>query len=191
MIAISAGAWSAVDFAIRYPDRCAALILIVPAAPLPPHTKNFGGPLGRAILESDFVAWAATKLTPLMPATFSRTMLGVEASILREATPGESARLRGILDHLLPISARAAGIAFDIETAALPPFLDLKAIGCPTLAISDADDPLGTAGRASQIAAAAPHAHALIFPTGGHALVGRFDGVATAILDFLANPDGK
>ncbi len=112
MIAISAGAWSAVDFAIRYPDRRAALILIVPAAPLPPHTKNFGGPLGRAILESDFVAWAATKLTPLMPATFSRTMLGVQASILREATPAESARLRGILDHFAANKCARGGHRF-------------------------------------------------------------------------------
>src|SRR5208337_4241735 len=37
VIAISAGAWSAMKFAIRHPQRCRALVLLVPADYLPPR----------------------------------------------------------------------------------------------------------------------------------------------------------
>ena len=67
VIAISAG-WSAMKFAIRHPQRCRALVLLVPADYLPPRMPNHGGALFRAIIASDFVAWAALKVMWLVPA---------------------------------------------------------------------------------------------------------------------------
>src|SRR5208337_1161039 len=56
VVAISAGAWSALEFAARHPDRCQALVLLVPANQLPPQTQNYGGAVVRAIFSSDLIA---------------------------------------------------------------------------------------------------------------------------------------
>ena len=83
IVAISAGAWSALDFASRYPDRCRALVLIVPAQQLPPKTRNYGGAIARAMFNSDFIMWAALKLTPIFPGTMDEVMLGTNARVVQ------------------------------------------------------------------------------------------------------------
>lgn len=64
VVSISAGAWSALQLAIRHPDRVRALVLLVPADYLPPGTTIHGGAIVRAIFNSDFIAWAALKVMP-------------------------------------------------------------------------------------------------------------------------------
>jgi 2-hydroxy-6-oxonona-2,4-dienedioate hydrolase len=189
IIAISAGAWSALDFASRYPDRCKALALIVPASQLPPGTRNYGGATVRAMFDSDFITWVALKLTPLFPGTMDGLMLGTDSRIVRDAAPAEQARVQRILDHLLPMRARSEGIAFDIKTAASPPPISLKSISCPVLTVSAEDDKFGTASRARQIAASVPHGKTVIYPTGGHALVGHYDEALSEVTSFLSQAE--
>lgn len=185
VIGISAGAWSSLAFAIRHPERCRALVLLVPADNLPPGTEIRGGAAVKAIFNSDFVAWAALKATPVAPGALSRMMLGSDGAVVRAASPAEQARVRQILEHLLPVGARAAGMQFDIDTAAARTPYPIGRIACPILAISAEDDPFGTAARARLIAAAAPHARAVVFPTGGHALVGRYDSALGEAVAFM------
>jgi pimeloyl-ACP methyl ester carboxylesterase len=85
IVAISAGAWSALQFAIRHPDRCRALVLLVPADYLPAGTSIHGGSVVRAIFNSDVIAWAASKLMALLPGEMSRMMLGTDPALLRTA----------------------------------------------------------------------------------------------------------
>lgn len=186
VVSISAGAWSALQFAARHPDRCRAIILLVPADFLPEGTKIRGGPLADAMFKSDFVAWAMLKATPVAPDALSEMMLGTDAAVVRSASVQEQARVQQVLDHLLPIGARSAGMRFDIETAARRRAHPIGKVGCPLLAISAEDDRFGTAARARQIAKLAPDGRALVFPTGGHALAGRFDETLNAITAFLA-----
>jgi pimeloyl-ACP methyl ester carboxylesterase len=184
--AISAGAWSALEFAARHPDRCRALVLLVPAKQLPPGMRNFGGAVARAMLGSDFVTWALLKLRPVLPGALDQIMLGTDAAVVGSAPPSEKARMQRILDHLLPISARSSGIEFDLQTAASPNPLALDRIACPVLAVSAEDDAFGTAERARQIAAGVQQGSAVIFPTGGHALAGRYDDALREVAAFLA-----
>jgi 2-hydroxy-6-oxonona-2,4-dienedioate hydrolase len=184
-VAISAGAWSALEFAVRHPDRCQALVLLVPAKQLPPGTSNYGGAIAKAMLGSDFITWALLKLRPVLPGTLDRIMLGTEPHIVQAARPGEKARMQRILDGLLPISARFDGIEFDLKTAASPHPTPLDQIKCPLLAVSAEDDVFGTASRAREIAAAVPQGSTVIFPTGGHALAGRYDNSLTEAVSFL------
>lgn len=174
VVAISAGAWSALQFAIRHPERCRALVLLVPADHLPEGTEIHGGALTKAIFASDFVAWGAVKTLPLAPGGMTRMMLGVDAEVVRDAAPSEQARVGRILQHLLPVGPRSPGMGFDVETAAVRRPYEIEKIACPVLAISAEDDAFGTAARARYIAGAVPDGRAVIFPTGGHALVGRF-----------------
>jgi len=186
VIAISAGAWSAMQFAIRHPQRCRALVLLVPADYLPPRTPNHGRALVRAIIASDFVAWAALKVMWLVPGVMARTMLGTDPRLVRAAEPNERARAREVLGHLLPVSSRIGGMQFDIRTAAATEPYPIEGILCPVLTVSAEDDLFGTAARARQVAAIAPYGRAVIYPTGGHALVGRYSGALSEITSFLS-----
>lgn len=185
VLSLSAGAWSALQFAIRHPERCRALALIAPADYLPPGKRNYGGPLIRWIFGSDFVAWTAFKLTPLIPGAMTRIMLGTNPALVRAAEPSERQRLQQILDHLLPVSARFGGIQFDIRTGTTTEPFPIERIACPVLAISAEDDMFGTAVRARYIAANVPDSNAVIYPSGGHALVGRLAEVLRQVASFF------
>jgi 2-hydroxy-6-oxonona-2,4-dienedioate hydrolase len=185
VLSISAGAWSALQFAIRHPDRCRAIALIAPAGYLPPGKRNYGGPLVRWIFGSDFVAWTAIKLTGFIPGAMAGMMLGTNPALVRAAESSEKERLQQILDRLLPVSARLEGTQFDIRTAATPEPLPIERIACPVLAISADDDMFGTAARAKYITAKVPDGRLFIYPSGGHALVGRLAEVLRQVASFF------
>jgi pimeloyl-ACP methyl ester carboxylesterase len=186
VVAISAGAWSALQLAIRHPERVRSLTLLVPGDYLPPGVKIHGGAAVKAIFGSDFVAWGALKLMPVMPGSMSRMMLGTDAPVVAAASPSEKARVQQILDHLLPTGPRRRGMDFDVATAAdHATVYDLSAIRCPVLAISDEDDVFGTAARARFIVARVKQGRVVTYPTGGHALVGRQDLAMAEVVGFL------
>ena len=182
---ISAGAWSAMQFAIRHPERCRALVLLVPADFLPEGVSIHGGAVVRAIFNSDFLAWAALKTMPLIPGVMTQMMLGTDAAVLQAADASEKARVQQVLDHLLPISARVRGIEFDVKTAATRELYSIEKISCPVLTISAEDDHFGTARRARAIASGVKSGRALVFPEGGHALVGAYEEVLRESALFL------
>jgi 2-hydroxy-6-oxonona-2,4-dienedioate hydrolase len=185
VLGISAGAWSALQFAIRHPEHCRALVLIVPANYLPPNKSNYGGPIARLTFGSDFVAWGASKLTQFVPGAMTEVMLGTKSSVMRTAEPKEKARVQQVLDHLLPVSARYRGMQFDIKTAATPEPYPIERITTPVLTISAEDDAFGTAARAKYVAANVPDGRTVIYPTGGHALVGRQAEVLREVASFF------
>jgi pimeloyl-ACP methyl ester carboxylesterase len=185
VVSISAGAWSSLQFAIRHPQRCRALVLMVPADSLPAGTSIHGGALVEAFVNSDFIAWAALKMMRTEAGKMTQTMLGTDSAVVRAAAPSERARVAQILDHLLPVSARVGGMQFDVKTAAAREPYPIEKIACPVLTISAEDDRFGTAVRARYIAANVAHGRAVIFPTGGHALVGRNADALDAITSFM------
>jgi len=185
VVGISAGAWSSIQFAIRHQERCRALVLLVPADYLPAGTSIHGGAVVRATFNSDFVAWAALKLMPIMPGGMTRMMLGTDTALVRAAEPSEKARVQQVLEQLLPVSPRFGGMQFDIKTAATQEPYQIEKIACPILTISAEDDRFGTASRAKYIATSAPDGRAIIFPTGGHALVGHYADALREITSFL------
>ena len=185
VVGISAGAWSSLQFAIRHSERCRALVLLGPADYLPVGTSVHGGAIVSAITKSDFLAWTAFKLMPGMRGGMTGMMLGTDPAVLRAADSSEKARVQQILDHLLPVSLRLAGMNFDIKTAATYEPYPLEKISCPVLTISAEDDRFGTATRAKYIAAHVPGAKVILFPTGGHALVGHYGDALRDITSFL------
>lgn len=185
VVGISAGAWSSIQLAIRHPERCLALVLLAPADYLPAGTSVHGGAVVSAITKSDFVAWAAFKLMPSMPGGMVSMMLGTDSAVLRAADPSEKARVQQILDHLLPVSPRLAKMNFDIKTAVAHEPYPIEKIACPVLTISAEDDRFGTASRAKYIAATVPNGRTIIFPSGGHALVGHYADALREITSFL------
>jgi pimeloyl-ACP methyl ester carboxylesterase len=185
IVGISAGAWSALAFATRYPDRCRALILIAPANSLPHGVSNHGGRVTAAMFRSDFAAWLGIKLAHLMPGSLSRIMLGTEGEVVAHAGESERERLRLLLEHLLPMEERWPGMRFDIATAAHPEEPQLTTIRCPVLAISARDDAFGTELQGYRIVKAVQDGRLIVYSTGGHALVGRQQQVFETVDAFL------
>ena len=185
VVSISAGAWSALQLAIRHPDRVRALVLLVPADYLPPGMTIHGGAIVRAIFNSDFIAWAALKAMPVLPDGMSRMMLGTDPAVVRAADNEERARVQQILEHLLPVGPRVAGMNFDVATAAAQERYAIEKITCPVLAISAEDDQFGTARRARLIVGNVANRRLIVFSTGGHALVGHMADTVRELTAFM------
>jgi pimeloyl-ACP methyl ester carboxylesterase len=185
----SAGALSAIQFAIRHPSRCRALVLVVPASHAPDRPAGTNAapaawPLIRAALGSDVLFWAAIRTAP---AFMTRMVLATDPALLETAGEAERARVHAMLFHVLPVSRRRDGLLMDMATAGDPPPDPLGEIACPVLAISAKDDLYGTAAAARHIAASAPDARLLLHDEGGHMLVGHDAETWDAIRAFIAS----
>lgn len=182
----SAGALSAVQFALRHPDRTSALILIVPAANVEGHDPNEMRPaqewMVRRLITSDFFYWGARKVAPKQMIGF---LLATDPALLEQVPPEERKRAYRILDQMLPISARWRGMLNDAHLAGHPARVDFRRIRIPTLIISAEDDRFGTAGTSMAIARQTPSARLVLFPTGGHVLLGHDEESAREIAHFV------
>lgn len=184
----SAGALSAAQFALRHPDRCSGLVLLVPAANVrnhdPVEMNPFQAAMVRRLLTSDFLFWSARNLAP---ERLIGTLLATDPALLERVSPGERDRAFAILDDMLPIHARFQGMLNDGRLAGQPARMDFSQVRTPTLIVSVEDDRFGTAATARDIAAAVPGATLRIYRRGGHIWLGHDADVADEIHRFLAH----
>jgi len=189
ILGISAGGPSTLQFALRHPDRTAAMVLLVAGVYAPRPTGAPPGRMSPAVafmfdttLRSDFIFWAGSKLAQRM---FIRSILGTPPDVAARAPADEQARLAVVIDHILPVSARRAGLLNDATVVSSQPRYELEAISAPTLAISAADDLYGTFEPARYTAEHVPGARFIGYPSGGHMLVGHGAETAAAVATFL------
>lgn len=181
----SAGALSALQMAIRYPNRVSALILLMPLAYKPLDEANSVVPMApwvenlmMAAIGSDFLFWSGLQVAR---GQLVGTVLATPPELLDTASAAEQARINAMMDNILPVSARAAGLRHDTTASKsmTPARLDL--VQAPTLIISARDDRYGTYASAEYTASQIAGAEFLGFQTGGHTWVGHDDEVMTAI----------
>jgi pimeloyl-ACP methyl ester carboxylesterase len=189
IVGVSAGGPSALQLALRHPDRTAALVLMVPAAYASQPNEARPARLSRAAafffdaaLRSDFLFWAAGKL---QPRRFMRSVLGTPLEVLAAAAPDELARLQLFLDRIQPVRLRRLGLLNDAAVVSSLSRPDLEAITAPTLTISTPDDLYGTFEGARYTAEHIPHARFIGYPSGGHMLVGHNADALAEIVAFL------
>jgi pimeloyl-ACP methyl ester carboxylesterase len=185
IMADSAGGTSAMQMALRYPERIRALVLISTAAPtvgeypaLPPK------PVIQFVFGSDFLMWTITT-------HFQSMMLPVvgvpEGYNLSEE---EQVMVSGVIRSILPIKPRTAGFVFDMFTSNLdmdqhPDLYPMEEIGVPVMVIHAVDDSLAAYENAEALAARIPHAELLSLPSGGHLLLSQGETVRAEIARFL------
>jgi pimeloyl-ACP methyl ester carboxylesterase len=183
----SAGALSATAFALRHPDRCSALILLVPAANVdgsdPVEMSALQERVVRTLLTSDFAYWSVLNTAP---EKLIGTLLATDPALLAKVSQAERARAFAILSDIMPIGARARGMLNDARQAGHPAPIDLSQLSMPVLLISAEDDRFGTAATARKIAAMVPQAELTVLPDGGHIWLGHNDEVAQRMHRFLA-----
>jgi len=194
VLGVSAGAPSALQTAIRHPDRVSALVLVVPIAYQPPTAPVSAPPVSDGkdqwllrLLGSDFLFWAAQKLArgPLI-----RHVLATPPALVASASDRERARVDDLIGRILPVSARAAGLIDDTRLGKrLGPYA-LEQVVAPTLVVSARDDGFGTYAPAAYTASSIAGARFMGFNDGGHLLVGHDATVQEAVLQLVAQTSG-
>lgn len=192
IVGASAGAPSSMQFALRHPDRCSALVLLVPAAyvPRPGNAPPLTTPAWTAFLfdtalRSDFIFWAAIRLAgPVV----TRAILATPPEVIERAAADEQARAAAMLEHILPVSPRRLGLLNDARVTSTLERYPLERIAAPTLAVSLEDDLFGTYGGALYSARHIPGARFVGYPSGGHVWVGRHRDVMAQVSGFLRQP---
>ena len=183
----SAGALSAVQLALRHPDRCTGLVLLVPAANVrgrdPVVMSAVQQFMVERLLRSDFLYWTALNTAP---DRLVGTLLATDPELLAQVSARERRRAYRILEEIMPISARARGLENDARLAGSPARIDFTRIRVPTLVISVEDDRFGTAATAREMAGAIPDSRLVIYPSGGHIWLGHDDDVTGEITEFVA-----
>jgi 2-hydroxy-6-oxonona-2,4-dienedioate hydrolase len=186
----SAGAPSALQMAIRHPDRVSAIILLAPLAYKPNKQANSAPPLApwvensmMAVIGSDFLFWSASHLARDQ---LIETVLATPPELVAAASTLEQKRVNDMLDHILPVSARSEGLRSDSAVGKTLKPDALTLVRAPTLIISARDDGYGTYASAEYTARNIAGARFIGFESGGHIWVGHNEAVMAAILDLLS-----
>jgi pimeloyl-ACP methyl ester carboxylesterase len=185
----SAGAPSALQMALRHPNRVSALILLVPltykpltqadsAAPMPAWVEN----TMMRMLGSDFLFWAAIHVAREQ---VIKVVLATPPALLAAAGPQERARVNAMIDNILPVSSRAAGLRSDTAAGKHLAPAALETLHVPTLIVSARDDRYGTYASALYTASHIAGAKFIGFDQGGHTWVGHDDEVMSEIVKLL------
>jgi len=193
VVGFSAGAPSSMQFALRHPERTAALVLLVPAAypahleqrsegAMPKQTSAVTKFLFDTALKSDLLFWAALRLAPQ---AMYGALLATPPEVVESASAEERARAAQVMDHLLPFSARRLGVLNDAANENPLPRYELERIDVPTFILSTADDLYGTYDGARYSAEHIPQARFVSYPSGGHILVGHLKDALSEIESFL------
>jgi pimeloyl-ACP methyl ester carboxylesterase len=189
IIGASAGAPSAMQFALRHRERCSALVLLVPVAyvPRPGGATSISTPPGIWLLldlalRSDFLFWAAPRVSR---GAVIRAFLGTPPEAVERASGSEQARVATMLEHILPVKPRRAGLINEGRVVSSIERYELERIAVPTLAISAADDLYGLFDAARYTVEHIAGARFIGYPSGGHLCVGHQDEIVTEITAFL------
>jgi 2-hydroxy-6-oxonona-2,4-dienedioate hydrolase len=186
VMGVSAGAASALQTAIRHPQRVATLVLVVPIAWKPGDVADSAPPVSDTkdewllrLLGSDFLFWSSLQIArdPLF-----RHVLATPPGLIHAASESERARAHGLAERVLPVSSRALGLRDDtrLGKSLRPPALE--AVRAPTLLVSARDDGFGTYAAAEYTAGRIAGATFMGFDSGGHLLIGRDEQVQAEVL---------
>ena len=185
----SAGAPSAMQMAIRHPDRVSALVLLVPLAYKPGALADSAPPLSPQVekmlmdlVGSDFLFWAGLHVARDQ---LIKVVLATPPERVAAASPQERARVNAMLDEILPVSARAEGLRSDTAVGKNMQRMPLESIRAPTLVISTRDDGYGTYASAQYTASRIAGAKFIGFEAGGHTWVGHDDEIQAEIVKLL------
>jgi pimeloyl-ACP methyl ester carboxylesterase len=181
VIGYSAGGPSAMEFALRHPDRTIALALM--ASALPPSVKlsGFMAPILRTITKTDLFFWLFKTYMPKK----LWGMMGIPKGYV--PTSDEQVTIRAVSESIFPVVPRRVGFVFDgfvgnIYSRQIP----LEDIAVPTIIVHSADDSLAPYQHAVDAATRVPEAEFVTVERGGHLFLGHEPAVREVLTDFVA-----
>jgi pimeloyl-ACP methyl ester carboxylesterase len=189
LVGTSAGSASSLQFALRHPGRCTALVLWSMA--VPPYPKP-ALPLRLALqtfFGSDFLIWAVITYFP----GWMQRIMGVPAPYQRGLAPVQLDWLSTVMVSFLPVSLRIEGIMNDVcvSNPGMNDTAIFEKIAVPKLIIHAVDDPMPPFTGAREIANWLPNTRFVEISDGGHLLLGHLDQVQTEIAAFIQQHAGE
>jgi pimeloyl-ACP methyl ester carboxylesterase len=193
VVAVSAGAPSAMQFCLRHAKRCSALVLLVPLAWSDrPASSARLSPAQQFFLEhtlsSDFAFWLATHL---FRGAMVESILGTPLEDVDSASPRDQQRTYAMLDLIQPISRRAQGLRNERSVAQSLRRYELEEIVAPTLVASVEDCGYLTYEPARYTAEHIPGARFIGYPRGGHLWLGHDAELAAEVKAFLEGESSR
>jgi pimeloyl-ACP methyl ester carboxylesterase len=185
ILAMSGGVPPALQFALRYPERTSALVLLssAPYTPLTAAQQDLPVPiwLYQALFSSDFPFWV---LQRTLPASLD-AMFDVKPELRANLTTNEEAFVSGLADSFQPVTQRIGGL--NNEGAAIDPQTRyaLEEITAPTLVVHARDDRINPFSFGEYTAEHIPGTEFMPLPSGGHLLLGYMSEVSARANAFL------
>jgi pimeloyl-ACP methyl ester carboxylesterase len=183
VIGESAGATSALQLALRHPDRVKHLVVLVGNLPGSP-TAVVQPPLSR-LFNRQFPLWV---LRTFAPSTFVRLVAALPRGFVLSR---EDARyVAEFVDSLFPVSPE--GVDFDafVSNADVNDY-NLEAISVPTLIAHTQDDQLASHHASKRAAERIPGAKFVSLNSGGHLMLGQQKKQREALARFLAETPAR
>jgi pimeloyl-ACP methyl ester carboxylesterase len=177
IIAASAGAPSALQFAIRHAARVTALILVSARVPGEYHVGRLLKVIARATWRFNPVFWAAERWFPRAVLD----LMGVPADLA--LTDADRAVIQAEMDGIFPIDERIDGILFDtfVSNPDINSGYRFADITAPTLICHGRDDPGPPYEGAVALATEIPTARLIAWDRGGHIGLGHHPEIDDAI----------
>jgi 2-hydroxy-6-oxonona-2,4-dienedioate hydrolase len=174
VVGTSAGALSSVEFSLRYPDRTAGLVLLVPGLYNPSSEDRraaeeaAANPVVDIITKNDFAFWLFSKL---LGSTLVETLFGTPSSLFDGLSQSEQQGVQELKNTLYPMSMRYEGLKNDNKNDAAVSRYPYESINVPTLLTSAKDDLFKSYPKAEYAAKYIPNAKFVTYESGGHLLL--------------------
>jgi len=184
IIGLSAGGPSALQFALHHPDRCTALVMVSAVSRAMIDVASNPDAMEKIVnksLFSDWIVWLGVQLAirKIVPP------FGVPKRVIKELDEEDTAWLKTLLEYVLPLQPRRAGLVNDYLQIMQLPIFPLEQIKTPTLVIHAKDDSLVSIQQGRFSAENIANARFVKFSSGGHLLLGQREGVRAEVETFL------
>ncbi len=179
VLGASSGGPSAIQFAIRHPERVSALVLtvcVVHAYEGISKVARINNSIG---WRSDFIFWYVTdKWADKIGAQY-----GITEEYVKSLPQEEQDHLRGIWRSRNPVSQRRLGMLNDLIPRAND--YPIERISAPTLIVHAVDDTINNFSHAEYAAKKIQGSQLLKLESGGHLILGQQDRVKKEVRRFL------
>jgi pimeloyl-ACP methyl ester carboxylesterase len=183
VVAESAGATSALQLALRHPERVKHLAVLV--GNLPGSPTAVIQPSAAKLFNRQLPLWV---LRTFAPSTMVRLVAGLPKGF---AITNEDARfVTEFIDSLFPVSP--AGVDFDafVSNAAVNDY-NLEGIRVPTLIVHTKDDQLASHDASQRAVTRIPGARFVSLESGGHLMLGQQRKTRDELADFFAETQDR
>jgi len=184
VVGFSAGATSALQLALRHPERVKHLAVLV--GNLPGSPTAIVQPSWTKRVNRQFVMWALRALAP-------STMARLVAAVPREfAMSGDDVGyVNEFIDTLFPMSPEGYNLDLFVSNADVTNYT-LEAISVPTLIAHTKDDQLASHEASQRAAERIPGARFVSLESGGHLMLRQQKNSGDELADFFAErPDRR